>query len=241
MLVVPAIANANPPVTVDAPDQDPLIANGEPVAQCAWPTSTVSGACGGNGTHSLLEGAIPWLEAESGLDITPCTDASGNWAPGPNCGGYNALSANQGTGTWDNWCSGIPVSSNNDVCGPAWDAFDDSNGGVVTTDAAVPYLFKNATFDQEGLFTMVAIAEDWAGNVAGLEQPPLTMLRTHEISADAQVRVDQLGCVEAGLPGSLHADEQRDLHTPRHCFQADSISQPQLVARWWCLHHLGDR
>lgn len=175
--------------------------------------STVSGGCGGNGTHSLLEGAIPWIEAESGLDVTPCTDALGNWAPSPNCGGYNSLPANQGSGTWDSWCAGIPVSPNNDVCGPAWDEFDSTklpsvaitypvwgdtfdpgtmidiaidsvkhpegfsvkevrieiNGASVATDSADPYLFKNATFDQPGLFTMVAIAEDWAGNVVESE------------------------------------------------------------------------
>ncbi len=175
--------------------------------------STVSGGCGGNGTHSLLEGAIPWIEAESGIDVTPCTDSNGNWAPGPGCGGYNALPANQGTGSWDNWCSGVSVTGNLDVCGPAWDAFDSTklpsvaisypawgdtfpenaviditidalkhpegfsikeirleiNGGEVATDGADPYLFKGATFNLPGVFTMVAVAEDWAGNIVKSE------------------------------------------------------------------------
>jgi MYXO-CTERM domain-containing protein len=179
--------------------------------------STVSGGCGGNGTHSLLEGAIPWIESESGLDVTPCTDALGNWAPSPSCGGYNSLPANQGSGTWDGWCAGTPTSPNNDVCGLAWDEFDASkvptvaitspvwgdvfvegaminiaidsvkhpegfsvkeirlqiNGTEVATDEADPYLFKNATFDQPGLFTMVAIAEDWAGNI--VESDPVAI------------------------------------------------------------------
>ena len=171
--------------------------------------STVSGGCGGTGTHSLLEGALPWLESESGLDLTPCTDRDGNWTPGPGCGGYNSLPANQGTGTWSDWCSGQPVSGDNDVCGPAWDDFDSSqlptvqltypawgdtfaeneaidiladatkhpegysvkevrleiNGGSVASDPADPYVFAGAVFGASGVYELVAVAEDWAGNV----------------------------------------------------------------------------
>lgn len=175
--------------------------------------STVSGACGGNGTHSLLEGALPWIEAESGLDVTPCTDYLGNWAPGPNCGGFMAQPAGVGTGTYDDWCSGTPASPVSDVCGPAWDAFDDTllpsvaitspvwgdvfpentsldilidaikhadgfsiaevrleiNGGEVAADLADPYAFKNAQFVSPGVYTLVAVAEDWAGNIVESE------------------------------------------------------------------------
>jgi MYXO-CTERM domain-containing protein len=175
--------------------------------------STVSGGCGGTGTHALLEGALPWLEAESGLDLTPCTDREGNWTPGPNCGGYNSLAANQGTGTWSNWCAGAPVSPNNDVCGPAWDDFDSSllpsveltypawgdtfpenstldilaaaakhpggfsikevrleiNGGAVATDPADPYMFAGAQFVVPGVYQLVAVVEDWAGNTVSSE------------------------------------------------------------------------
>lgn len=178
--------------------------------------STVSGGCGGNGTHSLLEGALPWIEAESGLDVTPCTDFEGNWAPAPGCGGFNTAPANQGAGSWDDWCSGTPSSPDSDVCGPAWDDFDDSllpsveitsptwgetfpvetsldilvdafkhpDGyaiakvrldiqGFEFEDLADPYVFKNALFVEPGVYTMTAIAEDWAGNV--VESAPVAI------------------------------------------------------------------
>ena len=175
--------------------------------------STVSGNCGGVGTHSLLEGALQWIESESGLDVTPCTDFEGNWAPGPSCGGFNTAPANTGSGTWDNWCAGTTTSPVSDVCGPAWNAFDDSklptvsiteptwgqmyaagssldilvdaikhpegfaiaeirlqiNGAEVAEDLADPYAFRNAQFIDPGVYTMVAIAEDWAGNIVESE------------------------------------------------------------------------
>jgi MYXO-CTERM domain-containing protein len=175
--------------------------------------STVSGGCGGFGTHSLLEGALPWIEEESGLDVTPCTDFEGNWAPGPLCGGFNSAPANVGSGNWDNWCAGTPTGGIGNECGPGWNEFDDSqlpsvsitsptwgqmypvgatldilidaakdpdgyaiaeirleiNGGEVATDLADPYAFKNAQFNAAGVYTMVAIAEDWAGNIVESE------------------------------------------------------------------------
>jgi MYXO-CTERM domain-containing protein len=175
--------------------------------------STVSGGCGGVGTHSLLEGALQWIEDESGLDVTPCTDYEGNWAPGPLCGGFNAAPANVGSGNWDNWCAGTPTGAVSNECGPGWNEFDDSqlptvaitspvwgdmftagseldilidavkhpagysiaeirleiNGGEVATDLADPYAFKNALFTDPGVYTMVAIAEDWAGNIVSSE------------------------------------------------------------------------
>jgi|GEM_PF-694462 len=171
--------------------------------------STVSGGCGGTGTHSIINGALPWLEAESGLDLTPCSTSDGTWAPGENCGGFNALAANQGTGAWANSCAGQPVSPASDVCGPPWNGFDNNlppvvditspmwgesfpvdaaidinvdavkdpegpavksvhleiNGSEVATDEVEPYGFFGAQFTNAGVYTLVAVAEDWSGNL----------------------------------------------------------------------------
>ncbi|NJK31144.1 MAG: trypsin-like serine protease [Deltaproteobacteria bacterium] len=171
--------------------------------------STVSGGCGGSGTHSLITGAIPWLEQESGLDLTPCTLADGSWAPGPGCEAFSALDPNVGTGTWSDWCSGQPVSVAADQCGTAWDQFDaenmptvaitspvwgdtfaagtmvditidalkhpqgaalkevrlDIDGSEVAADTFDPWGFTGATFNNEGVFTLTAVAEDWNGNI----------------------------------------------------------------------------
>jgi hypothetical protein len=171
--------------------------------------STVAGGCGGTGTHSIISGGIPWIEEESGIDVTPCHTRDGSWAPGPDCGGYNSLEPNQGSGSWADWCSGTPVSPDSDVCGPAWDQFDASqpptvaitspvwgdtfpagssidividafkdpdgpaikeirleiNGGSVATDGTDPWGFAGASFINDGVYELVAVGEDWMGNV----------------------------------------------------------------------------
>lgn len=172
--------------------------------------STVSGGCGGTGTHSLITGAIPWIEEQSGLDVTPCHTRDGAWAPGPDCGAFNSLEPGQGGGSWNDWCAGVsPVSGPSNVCGPAWNEFDAAlppsvaissptwgamfdpgasvdilidafkdpdgpaikevrlriNGNEVATDAGDPWAFEGAQFVNEGVYEIVAVAEDWMGNV----------------------------------------------------------------------------
>ncbi len=51
------------------------------------------------GSYSWAERATAWIEAESGVDITPCHDAQGNWQPTPACGGA-LLSPGEAAGVW---------------------------------------------------------------------------------------------------------------------------------------------
>jgi MYXO-CTERM domain-containing protein len=74
--------------------------------------------CGGLATHSLVAGAVPWIEESSGFDITPCHDQDGTWNPGPDCTGFFG-SANNTYGNWGNWCAGTPASPPPATCGPA--------------------------------------------------------------------------------------------------------------------------
>lgn len=179
--------------------------------------STVAGGCGGTGTHSIISGGIPWIEEESGIDVTPCHTRDGQWAPGPDCGGFNTLEPNAGTGSWSDWCSGTPVSPDSNVCGPAWDQFDATlpptvaiaspvwgdvfptgasvdvlidafkipegpaikeirlqiNGGEVAIDGTDPWAFVGAQFLDDGVYELVAVAEDWMGNV--VESDPVAI------------------------------------------------------------------
>jgi MYXO-CTERM domain-containing protein len=100
--------------------------------------STVTGGCGGYGTHGMLSHAVPWFEQESGLDVTPCHDVDGNadiieqpWIPTPQCGNFYAGEAGMGYGTWNGQtsgnvgCEGTPLLPISASCGPGFAGDDD--------------------------------------------------------------------------------------------------------------------
>jgi hypothetical protein len=45
--------------------------------------TSYGGTCGTGGYYSLMHLGVPWFESDSGIDVTPCTDESGTWNPGP--------------------------------------------------------------------------------------------------------------------------------------------------------------
>jgi uncharacterized membrane protein YgcG len=94
--------------------------------------STVSGGCGGVGTHSRMDGAVQWIEENSGVDITPCHDVDGTWNPTPQCQGFQAGDAGQGYGAWAYWCDETPVGESSDTCGDPFDAIPDEDPPTVT-------------------------------------------------------------------------------------------------------------
>lgn len=170
--------------------------------------STVVGDCGGYGAHSMLSGAVAWIEWDSGIDITPCHAADGSWAPGPACTNAYAQAAGIGSGDWTSWCSGTQASERSRSCGPAWDEFDAKlppsvaiespisgasflenlsvpitvaavkqpdgyavarvhlqvDDVIVATDEVDPWVFEVTSFSGPGVYELVAIAQDWAGN-----------------------------------------------------------------------------
>jgi hypothetical protein len=83
-----------------------------------------NGAPEGFTVWGLLHEAIPFIEAVSGIDVTPCHDADGTWNPTPQCQGFSAGGAD-GYGSWADACSGTPVSGSSASCGPAFDAVPD--------------------------------------------------------------------------------------------------------------------
>jgi MYXO-CTERM domain-containing protein len=93
-----------------------------------------TGICGGAGTHSLMPGAVPWIEEDSGIDITPCFDDAGEWDPNPMCAGFFAGSE-VGHGTWSDWCEGTPAGGSHATCGDAFDAVPDETPPAVTITA----------------------------------------------------------------------------------------------------------
>jgi MYXO-CTERM domain-containing protein len=87
--------------------------------------------CGSGGTYALMHVAIPWIEQHSGVDITPCHDSEGNWAPTPDCGGI-PYDPQSGLGNWSSGCSDGAVSGFSALCGDAFGSGEDQDPPAVT-------------------------------------------------------------------------------------------------------------
>ena len=113
--------------------------------------STVSGGCGGMGTHALIPGAASWVEEASGYDITPCHNIDGTWSPGPLCKGFYAQEPGVGGDTWANYCQDVPTIGWAETCGPALPDLDGAPPTVAITSPADGTVFDTgpATFDLE--------------------------------------------------------------------------------------------
>ncbi len=99
--------------------------------------STLTGQCGGVGTHSLAWGAVPWIEEMSGIDVTPCHDVDGTWNPTLHCTGFYAGEPGVGVGEWLQWCPGTPANGSSNTCGAAFDAVPDNTPPTVAITTPV--------------------------------------------------------------------------------------------------------
>jgi hypothetical protein len=94
--------------------------------------SGIIGGCGnGVGYDVLSKNAIPWIEEHSGIDVTPCTDADGNWEPGPDCTGF-PLASEVGGGTWAQGCATGNLTGLVETCGPGYGSPPDDTPPSVT-------------------------------------------------------------------------------------------------------------
>ncbi|HLT34914.1 MAG TPA: trypsin-like serine protease [Enhygromyxa sp.] len=81
----------------------------------AFGITSYGGDCGTGGYYSMMHLGMSWFESDSGIDLTPCHDAKGNWDPGPSCGDF-PLDPADGGGKWPSCASG-PLSGASSTCG----------------------------------------------------------------------------------------------------------------------------
>ena len=77
---------------------------------------STGGDCNGGTTFTSVEQHIPNIEKNEMIDVTPCTDAMGNWAPGPDCHDFPTAPDTAG-GSWP-MCNPGPLSGPVESCGP---------------------------------------------------------------------------------------------------------------------------
>lgn len=103
--------------------------------------STVPGSCGGSSQHIPAWAAVAWIEADSGLDVTPCHDADGGWSPGPECGGFPTAPGDDNGLSWGSGCGPGPQGDVGETCGAAAGEPQDRDGPSVSfvSPAAGPH------------------------------------------------------------------------------------------------------
>jgi MYXO-CTERM domain-containing protein len=102
----------------------------------------VGAPCGGTDYTTVLR-HIKLIEDTEKIDITPCTDATGAWAPGPGCQGF-LTDPRTGGGVWPDCSSGPRTTLAIDSCGagPApigpTPGSADAGAPPVSADASAP-------------------------------------------------------------------------------------------------------
>jgi hypothetical protein len=97
-------------------------------------TSYGVGDCGTGTYYSMMHTDIAWFEEKTGIDLTPCHLADGEWDPSPACGMFPTDPATP-AGTWADGCSGGPVAGANASCGPPYGAEPDTTPPLVEITA----------------------------------------------------------------------------------------------------------
>src|SRR4051812_41774143 len=92
-------------------------------------------ACGEGSEDGMIHKTAPWIEQQSGVDITPCQDADGTWNPSPSCTGFSLDPAEIGR-SWDHGCAETALSGPSSTCGAGIDTTPVDAGGA--EDAGQP-------------------------------------------------------------------------------------------------------
>lgn len=98
--------------------------------------SVHAAGCGGIGHYARAWDAIPWIEAEAGVDLTPCHADDGTWRPDFRCSDF-APAGSAGVGTWVDFCAAAPAGPVGTSCGAAFDAEPDTTAPTVTITSPV--------------------------------------------------------------------------------------------------------
>ncbi len=124
--------------------------------------------CGGGGYYSTMFHNMAWIEMESGIDVTPCHDAEGNWDPGIDCREF-PLDPGGAGGSWVDGCDPGELTDWSSICGAPFDASSDTDPPTVaitspTDGARIDGAGGNATV------TVDATADDGTGyGIASVE------------------------------------------------------------------------
>ncbi|HWB82040.1 MAG TPA: trypsin-like serine protease [Nannocystaceae bacterium] len=97
----------------------------------SWAQMAEQGVCGGSAGSTLASRAIDFIETESGIDITPCFTAGGDWSPTWGCQGFPIDPGTGGEGSYNAMCETGPLAGFSAVCGAPLTDFPDVDPPVL--------------------------------------------------------------------------------------------------------------
>ncbi len=83
----------------------------------SWAEMSSPGECNGVAGSVIASRAVGFIEQESGIDITPCFTAGGNWDPTWGCQEFPIDPAQGGDGSYNLMCETGPLGGFSSVCG----------------------------------------------------------------------------------------------------------------------------
>jgi MYXO-CTERM domain-containing protein len=196
--------------------------SGIPGADDTWRVfgiTSYGGACGGGGMYSMMHRGIEWFESESGIDLTPCHDSSGNWDPGPDCGQF-PLDPQSGGGAWANGCSAGPLGGYSQACGPGFNAEPDIDPPVV----AVVSPADGSRVDSDpasGLARVDVVVSADDGDGWGVQQVELLI---DGVAIPNGVRTEAPYDFEASFPPGIYEVSARATDRAGNSAVADAVS-----------------
>jgi hypothetical protein len=164
------------------------------------------GECGRGGFYSVMPFFVDWLESASDVDVTPCHDNDGKWAPTAACQGF-PMEPQVATGAWPDACGNGLLSGPASTCGAPYDV----TPPVVAFHAPRP----NTEFVLSGAITSVAVAvviEAYDEGVVGVDE--------------VEVQIDGLALQQQPeVDGDLYTFEGVELGVGSHTITAVAIDR----------------
>lgn len=121
-------------------------------------TVTTAGSCGGTSQSTLMKTGVPWIEEDSGIDITPCHDADGAWNPGPDCGAFPTDIEDGGGKSWADGCGPSALAAPSANCGPGFGEEPDANAPTITIDTPLDGTYDGPTYRTP---IELSVSDDW--------------------------------------------------------------------------------
>lgn len=98
----------------------------------SWAQMSEPGECGGSAGSVIASRAVDFIEQESGIDVTPCFAANGNWDPTWGCQEFPIDPGTGGEGSYNAMCETGPLGDFSEVCGAPLTDFPDTDPPVLS-------------------------------------------------------------------------------------------------------------